>query len=213
MKKLEFNLHKWFADLTPSILALYNGSFSYKEGSLLEKTLSELLGTNFQIWIYEDEARRMDISDKDIADLKRNIDKANQKRNDTIDSIDEILREDIEKNIKSPHLPSPHRGEGNGEGGNLAPLNSETPGSIFDRLTILHLRTYNLKKETERKDADKSHIERCIEMLKEVEERSDDLLKSMEDLLLDYYSGNKTLKSYRQHKLYNDPALNPSLRK
>jgi len=50
-------------------------------------------------------------------------------------------------------------------------------------------------------------------MLEKVEERSQDLSKCLEELLEDYYSGRKRLKSYKQHKLYNDPELNPSLRK
>jgi len=121
----------------------------------------------------------------------------NQKRNDLIDSIDALIKEDIDKNIKSID--------------NSLPLNSETPGSIFDRLIILTLRTHNLKMETERPDVDKSHIERCSSMLNEVKERTKDLLGCLTDLLKDYYSGRKRLKSYKQHKLYNDPSLNPSL--
>lgn len=165
----------------------------------LRKTISGLAETNCAIWGYEDEARRRDIPDKEIAGLKRNIDKNNQKRNDLIDTIDSILRQEIEKKIGSLNAS--------------APLNSETPGSIIDRLIILGLRASSLKKEIERKDTDKSHIERCEVMLKEVEERSEDLQKCLEELLADYYAGRKKLKSYKQHKLYNDPDLNPSLRK
>jgi len=165
----------------------------------LRKTIENLTETNYALWGYEDEARRRDIPDKEIANLKRNIDKNNQKRNDLIDSIDNILRQAIEKKVKSID--------------NSAPLNSETPGSVIDRLTILGLRVSSLKKEIERKDADKSHIKRCKDMLREVEERSKDLEKCLKDLLEDYYSGRKKLKSYKQHKLYNDPDLNPSLRK
>lgn len=199
MVGLPLHPRKWFESLPHSIIVLYKGEFKNPNTSLLAKTLNELLATNFKLWGYEDEARRRDLPDKDIASLKRNIDRDNQKRNNLVDTIDAILREDIEKKIKLVD--------------ESLPLNSETPGSIFDRLTVLALRIHNLKKESERKDADKTHIKRCSLMLKEVEERSEDLLRCLEELLNDYYSGKKRLKSYKQHKLYNDPSLNPSLRK
>ncbi|MBU1852658.1 MAG: DUF4254 domain-containing protein [Candidatus Omnitrophica bacterium] len=199
MADLPLNSNKWFKSLPDLIIALYNHEFKNTATAPLDKTLNDLLVTNFKIWGYEDEARRKDLPDKEIATLKRNIDRDNQRRNDLIDTIDAIFRENIEKNLKTIDKS--------------LPLNSETPGSVFDRLTVLALRTYNLKKELERKDADKSHIKRCSLMLKEVGERSNDLLKCIEELLKDYYSGRKRLKSYKQHKLYNDPELNPSLRK
>jgi chromosome segregation ATPase len=191
--------YKWFKALSGAILSLYKGEKKNPGTSLLEKTLDELLVANFKVWGYEDEVRRKDLPDKDIADLKRNIDRDNQKRNDLVDTIDAILRDDIGEKLKSVN--------------SSLSLNSETPGSIFDRLTVLGLRTHSLKKEIERKDADISHIERCSRMLEEVRERSQDLLRCLEELLEDYYSGRKILKSYKQHKLYNDPDLNPSLRK
>jgi len=199
MNRLSLEPGKWFKSLPRSIAALHTNSFKDVGDRLPEKILNSLIVINFKIWGYEDEARRRDIPDKDIANLKRNIDKGNQKRNDLIDTIDSFLKQDIGKKIKSID--------------ESAPLNSETPGSIFDRLSVLALRSYHLKKEMERKDSDKSHTQRCAGMLKEVNERSEDLLKCLEVLLKDYYSGKKRLKSYKQHKLYNDPALNPSLRK
>lgn len=199
MGKLPLNIHSWFGKLPGLIEDMYKGCSSSLENRALDKTIYDLLQTNFKVWGYEDEVRRNDLPDKDIACLKRNIDRDNQKRNDLADRIDFILREDIDKKLGKIN-PS-------------APLNSETPGSVFDRLTILALRSYNLKKEIARKDTAKSHIDRCSGMLEEVEERSNDLVKCLEELLVDYYSGRKRLKSYKQHKLYNDPELNPSLRK
>jgi len=200
MIELPLNLKKWLNLLPYTIVALYKNDSTSQTESLFGKSLHELLVTNLRLWGYEDEARRTDLQDKDIVNLKRNIDINNQKRNDLMDAIDAILKEDIEKKIEK-------------NTGKTLPLNSETPGSIFDRLTVLALRNHHLKKETERKDIDKSHIERCILMLNQVDERSQDLLKCLEELLLDYYAGRKKLKSYKQHKLYNDPKLNPSLRK
>jgi hypothetical protein len=182
MRNISLNIEKWLTSF-----------------ELIQNSLNELTETNCRIWGYEDGARRTDVPDSEIAKLKRNIDKDNQKRNDLIDAIDVILKQDIEKKVKFINKQ--------------APLNSETPGSIFDRIIILALRAYSLKKEIERKDATESHIKRCASILKEVNERSQDLQKCVKELLADYYSGKKYLKSYKQHKLYNDPELNPALRK
>ena len=199
MTKAILNPSEWFKSLPYLIKSLYSKEFKNTDTILLDKTLNELVVISFELWSHEDEARRTDTSDKNIADIKRNIDKRNQKRHNLIDSIDMLLQKEIEKKV-TPVNES-------------IPLNSETPGSIFDRLIVLALRSYHLEKETKRKDADIAHIKRCHFMLKEVAERSEDLLKCLKDLLLDYYSGRKRLKSYKEHKLYNDPSLNPSLRK
>ena len=46
---------------------------------------------NCRLWDQEDQARRRDVSDNDIANNKRAIDKLNQQRNDAVERIDEAL--------------------------------------------------------------------------------------------------------------------------
>jgi uncharacterized membrane protein YccC len=46
---------------------------------------------NCSLWQHEDQARRRDVPDADIADIKRTIDQFNQQRNDAIERIDEAL--------------------------------------------------------------------------------------------------------------------------
>jgi hypothetical protein len=192
-------MEKWFKSINNLVEELYGGNFKNTGSTAIEKNILDLLTSNFTLWGYEDEARRKNVPDSCIAELKRKIDKENQKRNDIIDALDALIREDIEKKL--------------GLIDQTLPMNSETPGSLYDRLTILALRSYNLKKEISRKDADINHIERCSKMLEQVLEKSEDLLKCLKELMDDIYSGRKKIKSYRQHKLYNDPALNPALRK
>ncbi len=192
-------MENWFKSINNLVEDLYNKEFKNTGSTPIEKTIIELLAANFTLWGYEDEARRKDMPDKYIADLKRNIDKENQIRNDIIDTLDTLIRDDVEKKLGSIDQ-------------NL-PMNSENPGSLYDRLTILALRCYNLKKEINRKDVNIAHIEKCSNMLEQVQERSTDLLKCLKELMEDIYSGKKKIKSYKQHKLYNDPTLNPALRK
>jgi len=192
-------MEKWFKSINTLVEDLYNKDFENTGSTPIEKTIIDLLVANFTLWGYEDQARRKDMPDNYIADLKRKIDKENQRRNDIIDALDTLIREDVEKKLGSIDQ--------------ALPMNSENPGSLYDRLIILALRSSNLKKEINRKDADIDHIERCSKMLEQVNERSGDLLKCLKELMDDIYSGKKKIKSYKQHKMYNDPALNPALRK
>ena len=57
----------------------------------LGAAISELAGRNIRLWHLEDEVRRTDIPDSQIADFKRQIDANNQERNDLIDKVDQIL--------------------------------------------------------------------------------------------------------------------------
>jgi len=197
-------MEKWFKSINILVEDLYNGGFKNTGSTAIEKTILDLLVANFTLWGHEDEARRKDMPDKYIAELKRKIDKENQRRNDLIDTIDSLIVKDI---VGDGLKPSPTAID------QTLPMNSENPGSLYDRLTVLALRAYNLKKEINRKDIDIAHIERCSKMLEQVLEKSEDLLKCLKELMDDIYSGRKKIKSYKQHKLYNDPALNPALRK
>jgi len=154
-------MEKWFKSINTLVEDLYNKNFKNTGSTPIEKTIIDLLAVNFTLWGYEDEARRKNVPDKYIAELKRKIDRENQKRNDIIDTLDGFIREDVEKKLGSIDQ--------------VLPMNSENPGSLYDRLTILALRAYNLKKEISRKDAEIAHIERCSKMLEEVQEKSIDL--------------------------------------
>ena len=57
----------------------------------LGNAISELALRNIKLWHLEDEVRRTDIPDAEVVRLKREIDTANQERNNFIDKIDEIL--------------------------------------------------------------------------------------------------------------------------
>ncbi|MFH0910573.1 MAG: DUF4254 domain-containing protein [Planctomycetota bacterium] len=165
----------------------------------LTAALTELFIKNTALWDLEDEIRRTDLPDAEIARIKRRIDCENQLRNDAMDRADALLREAVERSLGAPD-PG-------------LPINTETPGSAFDRLTILALRAYHLDLEAGRRDATPAHRQRSRDRLSEVRERTEDLLQSLSALLEGVFSGQKRLKSYSQHKLYNDPETNPALRK
>jgi hypothetical protein len=100
--------------------------------------------------------------------------------------------------------------------GGLAPspdarLNTETPGSAIDRLSIMSLRIYHLQEQLDRPDADQAHRQRVAERLVRCRTQHADLSQSLAELLADLAAGRKLLKVYRQMKMYNDPTMNPYL--
>src|SRR5271155_5077152 len=77
---------------------------------------------NFELWHTEDEARAPGATDADLARVKRRIDGTNQRRNDLAEGIDQLLLDTLQQDS----LPKEN-----------APLHSESPGLMIDRLSIL----------------------------------------------------------------------------
>jgi len=152
---------------------------------------------NFELWHQEDLARDPNVSDSKIAAVKRAIDGLNQRRNDLIEQLDQFLVNVlIKKKVKnSPDIE----------------LNSETPGSMIDRLSINALKIYHMDEEIQREDASEIHRKNCSGKLSVLREQRQDLGQCLFKLLADLSKGNKRLKVYQQLKMYNDESLNPVL--
>lgn len=152
---------------------------------------------NFRLWHQEDIARSPDVGDVEVAGVKRSIDRLNQQRNDLIEKIDDYLVADLAASGIRPAAG--------------ARLNTETPGSAIDRLSILALRLYHMEEQARRRDASAAHVAKAQARLEVLREQHRDLAGSLAELLDDLYSGRKRLKVYRQFKMYNDPTMNPYL--
>jgi hypothetical protein len=150
---------------------------------------------NSLLWEEEDQARRTDVGDERIAANKRAIDKYNQQRQDAIERIDELLLE-LFTGVKRVAT---------------ARQNSEAPGSMIDRLSILSLKIFHMGLQAARTDVDATHIEACQRKLEVLREQRFDLEGCFNDLLAQAAVGTAYFKVYRQFKMYNDPALNPYL--
>jgi len=152
---------------------------------------------NFLLWHEEDIARSPTASDSEIAQVKRAIDGYNQNRNDWIEKVDDYLTLVIKRN-NVPELPS-------------ARLNTETPGSAIDRLSIMSLRLYHLQEQLDREDVDQQHREKVTAKIQICRLQQRDLAQSLGQLLEDIFNGQKRHQTYRQCKMYNDPTLNPEI--
>jgi len=151
---------------------------------------------NFDLWHIEDEARTPGATDASLASVKRRIDTTNQLRNDLAEELDRALIEWL----AARGLPSPD-----------APLHSESPGLIIDRLSILALKIYHTRGEAERSAAPAGHAERNRSRLAILEEQRADLAGCLDALWRETLAGTRRFKLYRQLKMYNDPTLNPSI--
>ena len=148
---------------------------------------------NFDLWHEEDAARSPDAPDSDIAHVKHEIDRLNQRRNDLVEQIDLALLAQA------------------GMQNEAAPLHSETPGLIVDRLSILALKIYHTAEEAHRASATEAHRARNLERLHILEQQRDDLAACLDLLWGQILRGERRFRLYRQMKMYNDPDLNPVL--
>ena len=165
----------------------------------IESTICQQHSFNYQLWHEEDIARSRDVTDAEIARVKRSIDQFNQQRNDWIEKVDDEITEAVEK-AGTAADPS-------------VPMNTETPGSTIDRLSILSLRIYHLREQLERDDVSQEHLDSVQQKIAICLLQQDELKNALQQLLDDIFAGRKRHRTYRQLKMYNDPTLNPYLYK
>ena len=146
-------------------------------------------------WHLEDIIRDPQIDPCEALKIKRRIDKSNQDRTDMVEYIDSWMLDKYRSVVPQPD----------------ARINTETPAWAIDRLSILALKIWHMACETERTDVDDAHREACRRKLAVLEQQQRDLSTAIEELIEDIEAGRKYMKTYKQMKMYNDPALNPVL--
>ncbi len=152
---------------------------------------------NFQLWHEEDVARSPDADDSVIARVKRAIDGFNQQRNDWIENVDDHLARMLDEHKVTVD--------------SRARINTETPGSVIDRLSILALRIYHLNEQLEREDVDQEHFDKVRHRIAVCRLQQDELSQELQLLIDDMFAGRTRHRTYRQLKMYNDATLNPYL--
>ena len=180
---------------TAAVAAALSGTDAAKD-SFMALVASQHLA-NFRLWHVEDLARVPTASDTEIASAKRVIDRINQQRNDLAEQLDGWLLIEL----------------GSHNGHESAPLHSETPGMMIDRLSILSLKLFHTIEEIGRIDAPPGHAKRNQERRRVLEAQRSDLAACLDSLWQDVNAGSRRFKIYRQMKMYNDPTLNPALYK
>jgi hypothetical protein len=148
-------------------------------------------------WHLEDIIRDPLIDPVEALKIKRWIDKSNQERTDMVEYIDSYFLETY-KDVKPVATAS---------------INTESPAWAIDRLSILALKIYHMREEATRPDATAEHRAACQRKLDVLLEQRRDLGTAITQLLGDIAAGTKSMKVYKQMKMYNDPSLNPVLYK
>lgn len=162
---------------------------------------------NSLLWAEEDLARRTQVGAAEIAANKRAIDGFNQARNDATERVDELL-------LTALGLVEPASARTDAPVATVAAgsrLNSETAGSMIDRLSILALKIHAMRVQTERTDVEEEHRQSSRAKLSRLEQQRADLAGCLDALLSDCRAGRAHFKVYRQFKMYNDPRFNPAL--
>ncbi len=178
--------------VTDDVDAVFNNPFV--EGSI-EGRLARKNWIDAVQWHLEDIIRDEAIDPVAALALKRRIDRSNQDRTDLVEEIDSYFRQQYAGvTVK-----------------NDATINTESPAWAIDRLSILALKIWHMREQTERTDADAAHIAKCQAKLDVLLEQRIDLTTAIDQLLDDIAAGRKFMKVYRQMKMYNDPETNPVL--
>ena len=146
-------------------------------------------------WHLEDIIRDPEIDDKKGIEIKRRIDASNQARTDLVEQIDDWFNATLSE-VKAKEN---------------ARLNTESIAWVVDRISILCLKLYHMKEQTERPDAEPAHLQKCQMKYTVLLEQEQDITRSFDELLEDIASGDRIVKVYRQMKMYNDESLNPVL--
>jgi len=165
----------------------------------LEPVVVENHRCNRHLWYLEDQARRTDVDDAHIAQVKHDIDRWNQRRSDTIERIDEVVLAELAKQGGAAAQPP-----------SSAVQHSETVGMIIDRLSILALKIFHMGLAADRADAPELATE-CRTKRDVLTMQRNELVGCLDRLLADVVAGRRFFKVYRQFKAYNDPRLNPAL--
>lgn len=176
-----------------SILLWKEHGVSYQHQAF-RRLVEENHAFNYKLWHAEDRARREDMGFEFVYQAKREIDGCNQQRNNRMEAMDEWLY-----NTLKPALPD------------VCPVNSESPGMIIDRLSILSLKAYHMDIQANRLDASDEHRKNCANKLAVIHEQLNQLSLCLQRLLDEVASKTRTFRVYHQFKMYNDPTLNPEL--
>ena len=142
--------------------------------------LLELHDSNVRQWALEDGTRVPGASDSVVADAKRAIDKLNLTRHHLIEDIDAAVHAHLTQST-------------------TAPLVTESPGMVFDRLSVLIIR---IARTAERVRSVSDGTDTYAGRLPSLQRQLATLSAALEALLRDVGAGTRRFVPYEHLKLY-----------
>jgi len=153
------------------------------------RTTEKLQLINTFQWHEEDRSREHGAGDTQLGAVKRSIDASNRRRVQTVDRLDDLVYTGFQ------------------ESGGLkaeATLNSESPASIIDRLSVLALKLYHVREAQAELAAGGAEAVAMQGRLDTLQEQYTDLGACFDRLISGIRAGTVGLKLYRQVKMYRD---------
>jgi hypothetical protein len=133
-------------------------------------------------WDREDESRRDGVDDRAVAVAKREIDALNRTRHEFVEAIDAALAAVIEQSAS-------------------APPTTESPGMVFDRLSVLVIRISSTESAARAARPDRDVF---VARLPTLYEQLASLQEALEVLFDDVRTGRRRFVPYRSFKLYEE---------
>lgn len=152
--------------------------------------------TNFVLWHQEDLARSDDHGYKGVWLAKRTIDHYNLQRSGFIELMDQAIA-----SVLRPLEPF---------GEHQCPCNSETPGMIIDRLSILALKEHHMEEFVDEAAEDDPERGRLEAKLEKIKGRRQALGRCLQELLYAVARRQRTFLLHSSFKMYKDPMSHPS---
>jgi hypothetical protein len=145
----------------------------------------ELLQSNLAQWELEDVTRDPSASDEVVANAKRAIDRLNIGRHRLVEQVDALIATGLEQSAD-------------------APLATESPGMVLDRLSVLVIRRVRTKSATA---SQPDYSERVPEL----EARIDALSSALDSYVEELQAGSRQFLPYEHFKLYRFGAADDSI--
>jgi hypothetical protein len=144
------------------------------------KLVAELVGSNSQQWDLEDATRDSFATDERVANAKRDIDGLNIGRHHLIEEIDSSIAAGLDQHAD-------------------APLATESPGMVLDRLSVLVIRRV-------RTEAASTNQSEYVARLPELEARIAVLSAAFDSYVNELQTGTRRFVPYQHFKLYRAGA-------
>jgi len=153
------------------------------------QTTEKLQLINTFQWHEEDRSRAHGAGDELLGAVKRSIDASNRRRVQTVDQLDDLIFTGLQES---------------GAIAADAPLNSESPSSIIDRLTVLALKIHHVDEAHAALAVGTPEAQAMQDRLDTLSEQYADLGVCFNALIGSIRAKTVGLKLYRQVKLYLD---------
>jgi hypothetical protein len=140
------------------------------------KLVLDLVESNLAQWELEDVTRDPSASDEVVANAKRGIDRLNIGRHRLVEEVDAWIAAGLEQSVD-------------------APLATESPGMVLDRLSVLVIRRARTKFATASRPD-------YSERLPELEARIDALSSAFDSYVEELQAGTRQFLPYEHFKLY-----------